>query len=73
MICANHHHDATGPFHNIGTQDQPRIACHDCWTLGGILDNEQRKTEARDIFSGLVKTKREGRGKPRWLGRAWKP
>lgn len=42
MICANHHHDATGPFHNIGTQDQPRIVCHDCWTLGGILNDEQQ-------------------------------
>lgn len=62
------------PFHDLSTEGvKPRLVCHGCWTLGGLLDDQQRKAAALDVFSGLVRTKREGRGKPRWLGRAWKP
>lgn len=73
MICANHHLNATGPFHNVGTQEQPRLVCHGCWTLGGLLHDKQLKADALDIFFGLAKTKREGRGKPRRPRRMWKP
>ncbi|MDU7384098.1 MAG: hypothetical protein E7L06_08335 [Schaalia turicensis] len=47
MTCANHHRDATGPFHNIGTREQQRLICHGCWTLGGLLDDQQAERGQR--------------------------
>lgn len=73
MICINCG-NGSPPFHDLSAEgDKPRLVCHGCWTLGGLLHDKQRKADALDIFSGLVKTKREGRGGPQRLGRTWKP
>ncbi|WP_297739673.1 hypothetical protein [uncultured Tessaracoccus sp.] len=74
VMCANGPHPAVGPLHDVTPEGaEPRLICHGCWTLGGLLDDQQRKTAALDVFSGLVKTKREGRGKPQRPRRMWKP
>lgn len=62
------------PFHDLSPEGvKPRLVCHGCWTLGGLLDDQQRKADVLDVFSGLVRTKREGRKgrrRPRW---EWQP
>lgn len=42
LVCANGPHVAVGPLHNIAPNSgEPRLVCHACWTLGGLLDDEQ--------------------------------
>ena len=73
LTCANGPHLAEGPLYNISQNgSEPRLVCHGCWTLGGLLD-QQRKADALDVLSGLVKTKRERRGKPQRPRGMWKP
>ena len=42
LLCANGPHVAAGPLHDT-TPDggEPRLVCHGCWTLGGLLDDDQ--------------------------------
>lgn len=61
MTCINCG-EGKPPFHNIAPEDdKPRIVCHGCWTLDGLLHDKQLKADALDVFSALAKTKREGR------------
>lgn len=73
MTCINCE-KGSPPFHDLSAEgEKPRLVCHGCWTLGGLLHDKQLKADALDIMSTLSKTKREGRKgrrRPRW---EWKP
>ena len=49
LVCANGPHAAVGPLHDVTPDDsEPRIVCHGCWTLGGLLDESGRRGASRE-------------------------
>ena len=41
MICINCG-KGSPPFHDLSAEgEKPRLVCHGCWTLGGLLHDEQ--------------------------------